>query len=122
MGFETLDLSHLVASSPIAGVLYYVVVRVIKPLVENYLESMTNAIKENTATVKELVEKQDRASEHQHAEHAEMVALLRILTDSLLRMNGGDLHAVDKVREPPSTETETTEQRLLRIEKALGGL
>ena len=116
MGFDMIDPSHIIGSSPVAIVIFYVVVKVIKPLVESYLAGMTSAIKENTATVKELVEKQERVSEYQHAEHKEMTALLRILTDSLLRMNGDTPSEIDEVRKP-----KTAEERLLEIERKLGG-
>ena len=86
-----MDLSHfeqLIGSSPIAAAIIWFGLKVLKPLIEKFLDGLVDAIKDNTATVKELIDSQGRASEKQHAEHKEMTALLHVLTNSLLRMNG----------------------------------
>ena len=87
-----MDFSHfdgLIGSSPVALAIFWFGLKVLKPLLEKFLDGLVNAIKDNTATVKELIDSQGRASEHQHAEHKEMIALLHVLTNSLLGMNGG---------------------------------
>ena len=78
------DFSNLAGHSTLGGVILYVSVKVIKPLLESFLDGLVNAIKDNTEQVKTLVDRHDRASEHQHAEHKEMIALLNVLTNSLL--------------------------------------
>ena len=82
------DYSHLIGSSPVAAVILYVAVKVLKPLLSEYLSSMVSAVKANTQSIEELIASEKRASQHNHAEHSEMIALLRVLTDSLLRLNG----------------------------------
>ena len=111
--FFHFDSSHLIGSSPVAGVILYVAIKVVKPLLAEYLENMTKAIRENTETVSKLVETETRASQHNMREHAEIVSHLKVLTDTLLKVNG---------RHPVETEKpKTTEDRVDAIEKYLKG-
>ena len=105
------DYSHLIGSSPVAAVILYVAVKVLKPLLSEYLSSMVSAVKANTESIEELIASEKRASQHNHAEHSEMIALLRVLTDSLLRLNE---------QEPKGQEKgEDLASRISRIESYL---
>ena len=99
---QAFDVSHFAGSTGVAGAIIYVAVKVIKPLLESFLKKMPDAINQNTAAVKELIEQQNRSSGYTREEHSEIAAHLKILTDSLLTLNG-----VNPTNLPPTTQPET---------------
>lgn len=114
MTFETFDASHLIASSPIAAVIYYVAVRVLKPLISNYLTSMVEAISENTKALNNLTEAENRASGYNREEHSKIVTNLEVLTNTLLTANGHP-----PTESMPLSREEQVDKRLDEIEKFL---
>ena len=103
---QSFDASHLVGSGGVATALWFIATRVVRPLLEKFLADMPAAIRENTETVKDLVESNKRAAEYQHAEHKEMTALLHILSNSLLKLNGE--HDIEGLADRKLTEQRTT--------------
>lgn len=83
-----LDGGHLLGSGGVATAIWWVSVKVLKPLLEGFLDKMPKAIADNTSAVKELIEQQQRASGYTRSEHAEIVTHLTVLTDTLLKTNG----------------------------------
>ena len=97
--FQSFDSSHLLGSGGVAAAIVYVATRVVKPLLESFLDKMPNAIRENTEAVKALIESEQRASGYTREEHAQIATHLKLLTDTLLKVNG---HTPDN---PPTTDT-----------------
>lgn len=82
------DPSHLAGSSGVAVAILYVATRVIKPLLDKFLKSLPASIDANTEAVKELIASEQRASGYNREEHAQITAHLKVLTDTLLKING----------------------------------
>ena len=57
-------------------------------VVGEFFDDLTGAINNNTQTIKDLIEKNDRAHEHQHAEHTELITRMQVLTEHILKING----------------------------------
>lgn len=107
--FQNWDASHLAGNTGIIAVVVWFGLKILKPLLETFLEDMIAAIRENTAVVKELVEKQERASGYTREEHAGIITHLTVLTDTLLKTNG----------HPPSglADTDNPELEALNLTK-----
>ena len=88
MDMSNFDYSHLVGASPIAAVILYVMLRIVKPLTEKFLGDLISAIQELNTTSTSLIETEQKRDAKIQAEHAEIIALLHVLTDGLLRLNG----------------------------------
>ena len=86
--FSNFDTGHLAGSSGVAIAILWVAQKVVKPLLESFLEKMPKAISENTEAVKELIESEQRASGYTREEHAQIATHLKLLTDTLLKVNG----------------------------------
>lgn len=122
-----IDGGHILGSGGVATAVWLVATRVLKPLLEKFLTDMPAAIRENTETVKSLVESNKRAAEYQHAEHKEMTALLHVLSNSLLKLNGEhDVELPTKTVEPSTTPfeqssaTEVSKQEFQALQADVG--
>lgn len=108
-----LDGGHLLGSGGVATAIWWVSVKVLKPLLEGFLDKMPKAIADNTSAVKELIEQQQRASGYTREEHATITTHLKLLTDTLLKVNG--------IETPTETSTDPTQGGFLEktIEPAI---
>ena len=100
------DASHLLGSGGVATALWLVANRILKPLLESFLDKMPKAIADNTAAVKELIEQQQRASGYTREEHAAITTHLKLLTDTMLKVNGLETPA-ETPAETPTTPLQT---------------
>lgn len=112
-----LDTGHLFGSTGVAAAIIYVAQKVVKPLLTEFLHKMPLAIDENTKAVRELIERQNRASGYNREEHAEIVTHLQILTNTLLKVNGEE-PLQEKPADQPVTQADL--QQLFRVIKRGG--
>ena len=103
---QNLDSGHLLGSGGVATAIVYVAVKVLKPLLEGFLDKMPKSIDDNTSAVKELIEQQQRASGYTREEHAAITTHLKLLTDTMLKVNGIETPTETPV-EPPTTPLQT---------------
>ena len=123
MGFESFDWSHLAGASPVVAALIYIALKVLKPLLENFFTSLTEAIRENTSVVKALGEaikalgeKQERANTYNATEHAKQDAKLNIIVDKTLQLNG-EMQPQEKQELREHFRNEEAEERKNRMER-----
>ena len=109
---SSIDIGHLFGSTGVATAIIYVAQKVVKPLLSEFLKKMPEAINENTQAVKTLIERQERANGYSREEHAEMVTHLKLLTNTLLKVNGEE-----PVNEPAADEpvTQADLTKLIRV-------